>query len=191
MQPSRHKREPSTINGRKFGCSKNVCLVWNRSWRTRLRVNASVAGVCEASSQRHERLNTGSLWKPRPSRGNYGERMSIPPPGPLMNFSRGAHRQSSWRLRSTSSLFVACALQTAYNKKGESRYALVRGSKCEQFGFCAAVPYSALAGYSNPTLIQVSPGQITTILVSGLRPDFSKPQVATTVPLPSTLAGVS
>jgi uncharacterized protein (TIGR03437 family) len=47
------------------------------------------------------------------------------------------------------------------------------------------------AGYVNPAAIRVSPGQITTIFVSGLKPDFSKPQMATTLPLPSTLAGTA
>jgi len=47
------------------------------------------------------------------------------------------------------------------------------------------------AGYATPTIIRVAPGQITTIFVVGLTPDFSKPQLAAGVPLPTTLAGVS
>jgi hypothetical protein len=47
------------------------------------------------------------------------------------------------------------------------------------------------SGYSNPTSIRVSPGQITTIFVSGLAPDLTKPQKATSLPLPNSLAGIS
>jgi hypothetical protein len=47
------------------------------------------------------------------------------------------------------------------------------------------------SGYSNPTSIRVSPGQITTIFVSGLTTDPTKPQRATGLPLPASLAGVS
>lgn len=47
------------------------------------------------------------------------------------------------------------------------------------------------AGYANPTNIRVSPGQITTIFVSGLTPDLTKPQRATSLPLPDSLAGIS
>src|SRR4051794_31635489 len=66
-------------------------------------------------------------------------------------------------------------------------------------GGCTVIGASALfgqvismvgAGYA-PTNIRVSPGQITTIFVAGLKPDFSKPQTATTLPLPSSLAGIS
>ena len=47
------------------------------------------------------------------------------------------------------------------------------------------------AGYANPANIQVSPGQIITIFVTGLNPDFSQPQRATSTPLPTSLAGIS
>jgi hypothetical protein len=47
------------------------------------------------------------------------------------------------------------------------------------------------SGYSNPTAIRVSPGQITTFFVSGLNIDPTKPQNAATVPLPVSLAGIS
>ena len=47
------------------------------------------------------------------------------------------------------------------------------------------------SGYVNPTLIQVSPGQITTFYVSALDVDPSKPLKATSVPLPNSLGGVS
>lgn len=46
-------------------------------------------------------------------------------------------------------------------------------------------------GYSNPTNIRVSPGQITTIFVSGLTTDPTKPPRATNLPLPTSLAGIS
>lgn len=47
------------------------------------------------------------------------------------------------------------------------------------------------AGYSIPGIIRVSPGQITTVFVSGLKPDLTKPQRATSLPLPTSLAGIS
>src|ERR1017187_2388107 len=47
------------------------------------------------------------------------------------------------------------------------------------------------AGYTNPTQVQVAPGQITTFFVSGLSLGTAKPQKATTLPLPNSLAGVS
>jgi uncharacterized protein (TIGR03437 family) len=47
------------------------------------------------------------------------------------------------------------------------------------------------SGYSNPTLIRVSPGQITTFYVTGLRVDSSQPLKAKSLPLPVTLGGVS
>src|SRR5260370_17305393 len=47
------------------------------------------------------------------------------------------------------------------------------------------------SGYTSPTQIRVSPGQITTIFVSGLNTNQTKPQTATTLPLPDTLAGIS
>ena len=47
------------------------------------------------------------------------------------------------------------------------------------------------SGYSNPTSIRVSPGQITTIFVSGLTTDPTKPLNATSLPLPASLAGIS
>jgi hypothetical protein len=47
------------------------------------------------------------------------------------------------------------------------------------------------SGYSNPTSIRVSPGQITTLFVSGLDIDPTRPQNASTLPLPTSLAGIS
>jgi len=47
------------------------------------------------------------------------------------------------------------------------------------------------AGYSDPTIIRVAPGQITTLFVSGLKPVLPNRQNATSLPLPMTLASVS
>jgi hypothetical protein len=47
------------------------------------------------------------------------------------------------------------------------------------------------SGYTSPTPIRVSPGQITTLFVSGLSLGTAKPQKATSLPLPNSLAGVS
>jgi hypothetical protein len=47
------------------------------------------------------------------------------------------------------------------------------------------------SGYASPTTIRVAPGQITTFFVSGLSTDTTKPQKATSLPLPNSLAGVS
>src|SRR5450759_2655307 len=47
------------------------------------------------------------------------------------------------------------------------------------------------SGYASPTTIRVSPGQITTLFVSGLSMGTAKPQKATSLPLPNSLAGVS
>lgn len=50
------------------------------------------------------------------------------------------------------------------------------------------------SGYSNPTSIRVSPGQVIKLFVSGTKtvlPSQSRLQRATTVPLPKTLAGFS
>src|ERR1035437_9676758 len=47
------------------------------------------------------------------------------------------------------------------------------------------------SGYASPTTIRVSPGQITTFFVSGLSTDTTKPQKATSLPLPNSLAGIS
>lgn len=47
------------------------------------------------------------------------------------------------------------------------------------------------SGYSSPTSIRVSPGQITTMFVLGLSTDPTKPTRATSVPLPTSLAGIS
>ena len=47
------------------------------------------------------------------------------------------------------------------------------------------------SGYTNPTSIRVSPGQITTLFVSGLNTVLTKPQKATSLPLPNSLAGIS
>jgi hypothetical protein len=46
------------------------------------------------------------------------------------------------------------------------------------------------AGYADPA-ITVAPGQITTIFVAGLSPDFTKPSTADGLPLPTSLAGTS
>jgi hypothetical protein len=46
-------------------------------------------------------------------------------------------------------------------------------------------------GYSDPAVIRVAPGQITTLYVTGLTSVMPKPVNATTVPLPVTLAGIS
>ena len=47
------------------------------------------------------------------------------------------------------------------------------------------------SGYASPATIRVSPGQITTLFVSGLSMGTAKPQKATSLPLPNSLAGVS
>jgi hypothetical protein len=47
------------------------------------------------------------------------------------------------------------------------------------------------SGYASPTTIRVSPGQITTFFVSGLSMGTAKPQKASSLPLPNSLAGVS
>ena len=47
------------------------------------------------------------------------------------------------------------------------------------------------SGYASPTLIRVSPGQVTTLFVSGLNTVLTKPQRATSLPLPNSLAGIS
>src|ERR1035437_8751044 len=47
------------------------------------------------------------------------------------------------------------------------------------------------SGYASPTTIRVAPGQISTFFVSGLSTDTTKPQKATTLPLPNSLAGIS
>lgn len=46
-------------------------------------------------------------------------------------------------------------------------------------------------GYSDPSVIRVAPGQITTLFVTGLKTVLSQPVNATVVPLPTTLAGIS
>jgi hypothetical protein len=47
-------------------------------------------------------------------------------------------------------------------------------------------------GYTDPSIIRVAPGQITTLFVTGLKTVFSsQPVNATIVPLPATLAGIS
>lgn len=53
-------------------------------------------------------------------------------------------------------------------------------------------PTLAGTGYSNPSIIRVAPGQITTLFVTGLKTVLSSPPVkATGLPLPTTLAGIS
>src|ERR1039458_5995002 len=47
------------------------------------------------------------------------------------------------------------------------------------------------AGYANPTQVQVAPGQVATLFVSGLNTVLTKPQRATSLPLPNSLAGIS
>lgn len=48
------------------------------------------------------------------------------------------------------------------------------------------------AGFTNPSIIRVAPGQITTIFVTGLKTVLaSSPVNAAVVPLPTTLAGIS
>ncbi len=47
------------------------------------------------------------------------------------------------------------------------------------------------AGYTVPVPVRVAPGQVKTLFVAGLNPDFSKPQAADGLPLPTTLAGIS
>ena len=47
------------------------------------------------------------------------------------------------------------------------------------------------SGSGNPPQIRVAPGQITTFFVSGLKTDPAKPQKATGLPLPTSLAGIS
>ena len=47
------------------------------------------------------------------------------------------------------------------------------------------------AGYANPTQVQVAPGQIATLFVSGLKSVLSQPLRATSLPLPNSLGGIS
>jgi hypothetical protein len=47
------------------------------------------------------------------------------------------------------------------------------------------------SGYSDPTIIRVAPGQITTFFVAGLKTVLSEPVTATSLPLPNKLAGIS
>lgn len=48
------------------------------------------------------------------------------------------------------------------------------------------------AGYSDPSVIRAAPGQITTLFVTGLKTVLSsQPVKATSLPLPTTLAGIS
>ena len=46
-------------------------------------------------------------------------------------------------------------------------------------------------GYSDPSVITVAPGQITTLFVAGLKTVLPSPAIATDLPLPTTLAGIS
>jgi hypothetical protein len=46
-------------------------------------------------------------------------------------------------------------------------------------------------GYSDPSIIRVAPGQITTLFVTGLKTVLSSPQTATRLPLPTTLGGIA
>jgi len=53
-------------------------------------------------------------------------------------------------------------------------------------------PTLAGTGYSDPSIIRVAPGQITTLFVTGLKTILSlQPVKATNLPLPTTLAGIS
>jgi uncharacterized protein (TIGR03437 family) len=53
-------------------------------------------------------------------------------------------------------------------------------------------PTLAGTGYSNPSIMRVAPGQITTLFVTGLKTVLSsQPVSATSLPLPSTLAGIT
>ncbi len=53
-------------------------------------------------------------------------------------------------------------------------------------------PTLAGTGYSNPSIIKVAPGQVTTLFVTGLKTVLpSEPMRATALPLPTTLVGVS
>ena len=47
------------------------------------------------------------------------------------------------------------------------------------------------AGYANPTQVQVAPGQIATLFVSGLKTVLSQPLRATSLPLPNSFGGIS
>jgi hypothetical protein len=46
-------------------------------------------------------------------------------------------------------------------------------------------------GYTDPSIIRVAPGQITTLFVTGLKTVLSSPVNATSLPLPTTLAKIS
>jgi hypothetical protein len=52
-------------------------------------------------------------------------------------------------------------------------------------------PTLAGTGYTYPAIIDVAPGQITTLFVIGLKIVLSSPVNATTIPLPDTLAGIA
>lgn len=53
-------------------------------------------------------------------------------------------------------------------------------------------PTLAGTGYTDPSIIRVAPGQITTLFVTGLKTVLtSQPVNANTIPLPTTLAGIS
>lgn len=47
------------------------------------------------------------------------------------------------------------------------------------------------SGYTDPTLVRVSPGQIATFFVAGMKTVLSSPVNASTTPLPQVLAGIS
>ena len=46
-------------------------------------------------------------------------------------------------------------------------------------------------GYSDPSIIRVAPGQITTLFVTGMKTVLSQPVKATVMPLPTILVGIS
>ncbi len=71
-------------------------------------------------------------------------------------------------MRTISMVFLACTTLTSL------RAAVVIG-----------------AGYSNPTLISVAPGQIITFYIEGIGLGLTSGVSATTLPLPNSLAGIS
>lgn len=58
---------------------------------------------------------------------------------------------------------------------------------------CAASAQVTLigAGYENPAIVGLVPGQVTTLFVSGLSLRFPSPVFALSAPLPTALGGIS
>ncbi len=55
-----------------------------------------------------------------------------------------------------------------------------------------ASPTLTGAGYSNPGVVRVAPGQITTLFITGLKTVLTSEMIrASTLPLPTSLAGIS